>query len=217
MAGDVKIGSSIERSPQRQPRPTELRSQVVHACCRCVRVRRRHDDLFALAASMSPEQTVALAGVRQVTLVRVSALSVYRTGLMTFSSSARVVRPVIILIEINSAIPVPDGTSILGETINVMTLGGLARRRGLGMTGIVTIENTNYPEWQGSNRAIFGRCPTDHCTGVRHAALALHRLVPMFQLGGRCGLPVPTAGRSCRSSIASSVFRQISGMRARPE
>ena len=86
----------------------------------------------------------------------------------------------------------------LGETINVMTLGGLALAVGILVDdGTVTIENINYHLEQGkADRAGDpGRRAADRHAGVRHAAVPLHRVRADVPARRRRRLSVPAAGR----------------------
>ena len=69
--------------------------------------------------------------------------------------------------------------SALGETINVMTLGGLALAVGILVDdATVTIENINWHLEQGKDVAHRdpGRRPADRDAGLRVAAVHLHRV-----------------------------------------
>ena len=69
--------------------------------------------------------------------------------------------------------------SALGQTINIMTLGGLALAVGILVDdATVTIENINWHLEQGKDveTAILDGAQPDRHAGVRLAALHLHRL-----------------------------------------
>ena len=101
--------------------------------------------------------------------------------------------------------------SALGETINVMTLGGLALAVGMLVDeGTVTLENIFYhlemrkPVELGDP----GRRTADRRSGLRHAARARHRVRADVSARRRRRLSVPAAGGS-RRVRADRLFRSL--------
>ena len=89
--------------------------------------------------------------------------------------------------------------SALGETINIMTLGGLALAVGILVDdATVTIENINYHLEQGQGRGDRdpGRSASDRPAGAGLDAVDLHRVRADVPAGGHREISVHTAGRS---------------------
>ena len=89
----------------------------------------------------------------------------------------------------------------LGETINVMTLGGLALAVGMLVDeGTVTLENIFFHLEQGKAGRTGDprRRAADRRAGFCHAARARHRVRADVPARRRRRLFVPAAGRSCR-------------------
>ncbi len=124
-------------------------------------------------------------------VIREAALAAALVGLMilVFLGSWR--STVIILIEIPLAILFAlTALSWLGETINVMTLGGLALAVGILVDdGTVTIENINYHLEQGKQveRAIMDGAQQIVIPAFVTLLCLSIVFVPMFQLGGVAG------------------------------
>jgi multidrug efflux pump subunit AcrB len=124
-------------------------------------------------------------------VIREAALAAALVGLMILLFLGSWRSTVIILIEIPLAILFSlTLLSALGETINVMTLGGLALAVGILVDdGTVTIENINYHLEQGkevepaimdgARQIVIPAFVTLVCLGIV--------FVPMFQLGGVAG------------------------------
>ena len=88
--------------------------------------------------------------------------------------------------------------SALGQTLNIMTLGGLALAVGILVDdATVTIENINWHLEQGKDDPAGdpGRRAADRDAGLRLAAVHLHRLRADVLPAGRRGLPVRADGR----------------------
>ena len=134
-------------------------------------------------------------------VLREAALAAALVGVMilVFLGSWR--STVIILIEIPLAILFSlTALSWIGETINVMTLGGLALAVGILVDdGTVTIENINYHLEQGKadRDGDPRRRAADRHSGIRDAAVPLHRVRADVPARRRCRLSVPAAGRGC--------------------
>jgi multidrug efflux pump subunit AcrB len=128
----------------------------------------------------------AVAGV-----VREAALAAALVGVMIFLFLGSWRSTVIILIEIPLAILFSlTLLSWLGETINVMTLGGLALAVGILVDdGTVTIENINYHMEQGKNiePAILDGAQQIVIPAFVTLLCLCIVFVPMFQLGGVAG------------------------------
>jgi multidrug efflux pump subunit AcrB len=124
-------------------------------------------------------------------VVREAALAAALVGVMilVFLGSWR--STVIILIEIPLAILFSlTALSWLGETVNVMTLGGLALAVGILVDdGTVTIENINYHLEQGKEiePAILDGVPQIVIPAFVTLLFLCIVFVPMFQLGGVAG------------------------------
>ena len=124
-------------------------------------------------------------------VIREAALAAALVGVMilVFLGSWR--STVIILIEIPLAILFAlTALSWLGETINVMTLGGLALAVGILVDdGTVTIENINYHLEQGKQveRAIMDGAQQIVIPAFVTLLCLCIVFVPMFQLGGVAG------------------------------
>ncbi len=87
----------------------------------------------------------------------------------------------------------------LGETLNIMTLGGLALAVGILVDeATVTIENINWHLEQGKEveTAILDGAAADRDAGLRLAAVHLHRVRADVLPDRRAALPVRAAGRS---------------------
>ena len=83
--------------------------------------------------------------------------------------------------------------SALGQTLNIMTLGGLALAVGILVDdATVTIENINWHLEQGKDvrTAILDGAQSDRDAGVRQPAVHLHRLRADVLPAGRLGLPL---------------------------
>ena len=124
-------------------------------------------------------------------VIREAALAAALVGVMILIFLGSWRSTVIILIEIPLAILFSlTALSWLGETINVMTLGGLALAVGILVDdGTVTIENINYHLEQGKEirQAILdGAQQIVMPTFVTLLCLCIV-FVPMFQLGGVAG------------------------------
>jgi multidrug efflux pump subunit AcrB len=82
----------------------------------------------------------------------------------------------------------------IGETINIMTLGGLALALGILVDdATVTIENINYHRAGEDEEERSQRRPRNASAGLR-STLAICTVIPMFMLVG-IGLSVRAAGR----------------------
>ena len=89
--------------------------------------------------------------------------------------------------------------SALGETLNIMTLGGLALAVGILVDdATVTIENINWHLEQGKDVETrhHGRRGADRDAGLRLAAVHLHRVRADVLPAGRGAIPVRADGRS---------------------
>ena len=89
--------------------------------------------------------------------------------------------------------------SAIGETLNIMTLGGLALAVGILVDdATVTIENINYHLEQGKpvTQSILDGAEPDRDAGLRLAALHLHRVRADVLSHGRGALPVRADGGS---------------------
>ena len=87
--------------------------------------------------------------------------------------------------------------SAIGETLNIMTLGGLALAVGILVDdATVTIENINWHLEQGKDveTADHGRRRADRDAGLRLAAVHLHRVRADVLPAGRGALPVRADG-----------------------
>ena len=154
-----------------------------------------------IVGDQSPLVRAAVAGV-----VREGAIAAALTGLMILLFLGSWRSTCIIMIVIPLAILFSlTALSWLGETINVMTLGGLALAVGILVDdGTVTIENINWHLEQGKpqEQAIMD--------GARQIVLpAFVTLVcicivfaPLFQLGGVAGYPVQADVRSRHFRLA---------------
>jgi multidrug efflux pump subunit AcrB len=124
-------------------------------------------------------------------VVREAALAAALVGLMILLFLGSWRSTVIILIEIPLAILFAlTILSWLGETVNVMTLGGLALAVGILVDdGTVTIENINYHLEQGKDieRAILDGAQQIVIPAVVTLLCLCIVFVPMFQLGGVAG------------------------------
>jgi multidrug efflux pump subunit AcrB len=124
-------------------------------------------------------------------VVREAALAAALVGVMILLFLGSWRSTVIILIEIPLAILFSlTVLSLLGETINVMTLGGLALAVGILVDdGTVTIENINYHLEQGKNiePAILDGAQQIVVPAFVTLLCLCIVFVPMFQLGGVAG------------------------------
>jgi multidrug efflux pump subunit AcrB len=124
-------------------------------------------------------------------VVREAALAAALVGVMILLFLGSWRSTVIILIEIPLAILFSlTMLSLLGETINVMTLGGLALAVGILVDdGTVTIENINYHLEQGKNiePAILDGAQQIVVPAFVTLLCLCIVFVPMFQLGGVAG------------------------------
>jgi len=124
-------------------------------------------------------------------VVREAALAAALVGVMILLFLGSWRSTVIILIEIPLAILFSlTVLSLLGETINVMTLGGLALAVGILVDdGTVTIENINYHLEQGKNiePAILDGAQQIVIPAFVTLLCLCIVFVPMFQLGGVAG------------------------------
>jgi multidrug efflux pump subunit AcrB len=124
-------------------------------------------------------------------VIREAALAAALVGVMILIFLGSWRSTVIILIEIPLAILFAlTALSWLGETINVMTLGGLALAVGILVDdGTVTIENINYHLEQGKEveRAIVDGAQQIVIPAFVTLLCLCIVFVPMFQLGGVAG------------------------------
>ena len=124
-------------------------------------------------------------------VIREAALAAALVGVMILLFLGSVRSTVIILIEIPLAILFAlTALSWLGETVNVMTLGGLALAVGILVDdGTVTIENINYHLEQGKpvERAIIDGAQQIVIPAFVTLLCLCIVFVPMFQLGGVAG------------------------------
>ena len=124
-------------------------------------------------------------------VVREAALAAALVGVMILLFLGSWRSTVIILIEIPLAILFSlTVLSLLGETINVMTLGGLALAVGILVDdGTVTIENINYHLEQGKSvePAILDGAQQIVIPAFVTLLCLCIVFVPMFQLGGVAG------------------------------
>ena len=124
-------------------------------------------------------------------VIREAALAAALVGVMILIFLGSWRSTVIILIEIPLAILFAlTALSWLGETINVMTLGGLALAVGILVDdGTVTIENINYHLEQGKEveRAIMDGAQQIVIPAFVTLLCLCIVFVPMFQLGGVAG------------------------------
>ena len=132
-------------------------------------------------------------------VIREAALAAALVGLMILIFLGSWRSTVIILIEIPLAILFSlTLLSWLGETVNVMTLGGLALAVGILVDdGTVTIENINYHLEMGKpiEPAIMDGAQQIVDPRLRDAALPVHRVRADVPARRRRRLPVPAAGR----------------------
>jgi len=124
-------------------------------------------------------------------VIREAVLAAALVGLMILMFLGSWRSTVIILIEIPLAILFSlTALSMLGETINVMTLGGLALAVGILVDdGTVTIENINYHQEQGKEiePAILDGAQQIVVPAFVTLLCLCIVFVPMFQLGGVAG------------------------------
>src|ERR1700726_1154741 len=124
-------------------------------------------------------------------VIREAALAAALVGVMILLFLGSWRSTVIILIEIPLAILFSlTALSMLGETINVMTLGGLALAVGILVDdGTVTIENINYHLEQGKHTepAILDGAQQIVVPAFVTLLCLCIVFVPMFQLGGVAG------------------------------
>ena len=124
-------------------------------------------------------------------VIREAALAAALVGVMILLFLGSVRSTVIILIEIPLAILFAlTMLSWLGQTVNVMTLGGLALAVGILVDdGTVTIENINYHLEQGKpvERAIMDGAQQIVIPAFVTLLCLCIVFVPMFQLGGVAG------------------------------
>src|ERR1700722_5793531 len=124
-------------------------------------------------------------------VIREGAIAAALTGLMILLFLGSWRSTMIITISIPLAILASVTTlSVLGETINVMTLGGLALAVGILVDdGTVTIENINYHLEQGKEveRAIMDGAQQIVIPAFVTLLCLCIVFVPMFQLGGVAG------------------------------
>ena len=86
--------------------------------------------------------------------------------------------------------------SALGQTLNIMTLGGLALAVGILVDdATVTIENINWHLEQGCSHRDLGRRASDRDTSLRIPAVHLHRLCADVLPAGHRRLPFCADGR----------------------
>src|ERR1700756_2255578 len=134
----------------------------------------------------SPFIRAAVTGV-----VREGAIAAALTGLMILLFLGSWRSTIIIMIEIPLAILFSlTALSMLGETINVMTLGGLALAVGILVDdGTVTLENVNYHLEQGKEiePAILDGAQQIVIPAFVTLLCLCIVFVPMFQLGGVAG------------------------------
>src|ERR1700759_4037579 len=139
-----------------------------------------------MVGDQSPFIKAAVSGV-----VREGAIAAALTGLMILLFLGSWRSTVIIMIEIPLAILFSlTALSMLGETINVMTLGGLALAVGILVDdATVTIENINYHLEQGKEvePAILDGAQQIVIPAFVTLLCLCIVFVPMFQLGGVAG------------------------------
>ena len=160
-----------------------------------------------MVGDQSPFIRAAVSGV-----VREGTIAAVLTGLMILLFLGSWRSTTIIMIEIPLAILFSlTALSLLGETINVMTLGGLALAVGILVDdGTVTLENINWHLEQGKalEPAILDGAQQIVDSGLRHAGVHLHRVradVPAWRRGR---LSVPADGGS-RHLCALRVFPAV--------
>ena len=134
-----------------------------------------------------------------VGVIREGAIAAALTGLMILLFLGSWRSTLIITISIPLAILFSlTALSALGETINVMTLGGLALAVGILVDdATVTHRKHQLPSGagQGSRAGDPGRRAADRGSRLRHAALHLHRVRADVPARRRRRLSVPAAGR----------------------
>ena len=137
-----------------------------------------------------------------VGVIREAALAAALVGVMILLFLGSWRSTVIILIEIPLAILFSlTALSWLGETVNVMTLGGLALAVGILVDdGTVTIENINYHLELGKEIETVhpGRGTADRHSRIRDAVMPVHRVRADVPARRRRRLSVPTARRGRR-------------------
>jgi Cu/Ag efflux pump CusA len=145
-----------------------------------------------MVGDQSPFIRAAVSGV-----VREGAIAAALTGLMIllFLGSWRLT--IIVLVTIPLALLFSlTALSWLGETINMMTLGGLALAVGILVDeSTVTLENMASGAGQAARTGYPGWRPADRRSGLRHAGLHVHRI--------RADVP---AWRRRRLSVRYSAF-----------
>jgi multidrug efflux pump subunit AcrB len=165
-----------------------------------------------MVGDQSPFIRAAVSGV-----VREGAIAAALTGLMILLFLGSWRSTIIIMIEIPLAILFSLATlSLLGETINVMTLGGLALAVGILVDdGTVTLENINWHLEQGKSLepAIMDGARQIVVPAFVTLVCICIVFAPMFQLGGVVGWRKPSfspsSGPSCCHAPWSRRWRII--------